>query len=51
MPSYVLTFLLVFMDGFDLGVGDVLERSQEENHVSLFVLNWHDVQQAPEQRR
>lgn len=47
--THIQTFLLVLLDGFGFSVSGVLKRSQEEHHVSLLVLNWHDVQEAPEQ--
>lgn len=52
VPAYTprLTFSLVLLDGFGFSVGDVLKRSQKEHHVTLLILNWHDVQKTPEQR-
>lgn len=39
--------VLVCTHGGHLGVGDVLERGEEQNHFSFFILNWDDVEQAP----
>lgn len=35
--------VLVSIHGCHLSIGDVLERGKEQNHFSLFILNWDDV--------
>lgn len=42
------TLPLAVVVAFSVGVGDVLEREEEENHFALLVLDGHDVQQTPE---